>query len=280
VGGMKLGFHISISKGFEWTLMEARRLSCEVIQIFVKNPRSWAPKRWKDEEIDAFRRLHAQMPVFAHLSYLPNLARIDEDYKHMKGFSHEIELCLALGLDSMVVHCGSREDRERGVKVTQEAVNRALDKYDLNIILETAAGQGNAIGSRLSELGRIYRNVLRKEKVSLCIDTSHIFQSGYDIRKARVLNSIALTIERYFGRDKISLFHLNDSKTALGSKVDRHWHIGEGQIGRQTFTRILDDKRFAGLSGVMETPKAGSMDEINMKVMRSLLSPLMPGPFS
>jgi deoxyribonuclease-4 len=277
---MKLGFHISISKGFDWTLSEALMLSCEAIQIFVKNPRSWAEKTLRDEEINAFRRLHARMSVFAHLSYLPNLARIDEDEKHMKGLSHEIELCLALGVDSMVVHCGSRQDKERGIKAVQEAVNRALERYDLNIVLEVAAGQGNAIGANLSELARIYEHILRKERISLCIDTAHMFQSGYDIRTRRVLNGVIRTIERTLGKDKIGLFHLNDSKTALGSRVDRHWHIGAGQIGTAAFTHILDDKRFAGLSGVMETPKAGAMDEVNMKVMRSLLPPLMPGPLT
>jgi deoxyribonuclease IV len=279
-GCMKIGFHISISKGFGWTLMEAERLSCEVVQIFVKNPRSWAGKELKDEERDSFGTLRARMPVFAHLSYLPNLARIDEDERHMKGFLHEAGICRELGIESMVVHCGSRDDASRGIEMVAEAVNRAVDRYDLNIILETAAGQGRAIGARLTELATIFEKVPRSEKVSLCIDTSHVFQSGYDIRKRKVVNGMILTVERYFGRDKIGLLHLNDSKTELGSRVDRHWHIGEGEIGAGTFKYILNHKKFAGLHGVMETPKTGGMDEVNMKVMRSLLPPLMPGPFS
>jgi deoxyribonuclease IV len=277
---MNLGFHVSISKGFEWTFREAERLSCDAIQIFVKNPRSWIEKKWRDEEVASFRRFRAGMPVFAHLSYLPNLAKIDEDEKHMKGFLNEIELCLALGIDSMVVHCGSREEKNRGIETAATAVNRALDRYDLNIILETAAGQGNAVGVGFSELAMIFDRVERKDRVSLCIDTSHIFQSGYDIRKRRSWNGIIQIIERDFGSEKIGLFHLNDSKTDLGSRVDRHWHIGKGLIGPRTFKFILNDKRFAGLSGVMETPKTGMMDEINMNVMRSLLSPLVSGPFA
>lgn len=274
---MNLGFHISISKGFDWTFREAGRLSCDAIQIFVKNPRSWTEKKWKDEEVSSFRRLRGSMPVFAHLSYLPNLARIDEDEKHMNGFLNEVELCLELGVDSMVVHCGSRQDRHLGIRTAAAAVNRALEQYDLNILLETAAGQGSAIGVGFDELAMIFEQVERQERVSVCVDTSHIFQSGYDIRKRRTWDAIIRTIEGRFGRGKIGLFHLNDSKTDLGSRVDRHWHIGKGLVGARTFKYILNEKRFAGLSGVMETPKTGMMDEINMKVMRSLLSPLVPG---
>ncbi len=277
---MKLGFHISISKGFDWAFREGERLSCEAMQIFVKNPRSWAGKTWKDEDRESFTRRCQDMPVFAHMTYLPNLARADEDEKHMKGMLQEMDLCVQLGIDSMVVHCGSREDRTRGIRVVAEAINRALDTHDMNIMLETAAGQGSSIGVKLSELAMIYENVRRKEKVSLCLDTAHIFQAGYDIRKRKVWNGVLQATEGYFGSDKIGLFHLNDSKTAPGSRVDRHWHIGEGLIGTETFKFIINDKRFAGLSGVMETPKTGAMDEINMKVMRSLLSPLVSGPFA
>ena len=274
---MNLGFHVSISKGFEWTFKEARRLSCDSIQIFVKNPRSWAKKSLKDEDTAAFRKLRQDMPVFAHLSYLPNLARIDEDEKHMRGLLNEVELCIELGVGSMVVHCGSREDRNKGIEIAAQAVNRALECYDLNILLETAAGQGNSLGVGFDELAMIYERVERRERVALCIDTSHIFQSGYDIGKRKTWDAILRTIEGRFGSGKIGLFHLNDSKTGLGSHVDRHWHIGKGLIGTRAFRFILNEKRFAGLSGVMETPKTGTMDEINMKVMRSLLPALVPG---
>ena len=277
---MNLGFHISISKGFDWTFREAERLSCDAIQIFVKNPRSWAEKKWKDEDISSFKRLRGRMRVFAHLSYLPNLAKIDEDEKHMKGLLNEAELCIELGVESMVVHCGSREDKGRGIEAAATAINRALHRYDLNIILETAAGQGNSIGVGFDELAMIFDMVERKERVSICIDTSHVFQSGYDIRTRKTWDAIVRTVEGRFGSDKIGLFHLNDSKTDLGSRVDRHWHIGKGSIGTRTFKFILNEKRFAGLSGVMETPKTGMMDEINMKLMRSLLSPLMSGSFA
>lgn len=272
---MKIGFHMSIAGGFEQARREAKRLHCEVIQIFVKNPRSWAQKSWQDEEVEAFRRLSSDIPVFAHLSYLPNLAKIDEDERHMKGFVHEVRLCSQLGIPSIVVHCGSREEREKGIAMTALAISEVLERFDIKVLLENASGQGASIGRNIDELAGIYERIARKEKVFLCLDTAHLFQSGYDIRQKRVWNELIGDIEKGIGKGKIMFFHLNDSSTAAGSRVDRHWHIGKGELGVEFFRFLLNDKRFAHLAGVMETPKMGKMDVKNMKVMRSLLSPLV-----
>ncbi len=264
-----------ISKGFDWTLKEAKRLRCEVIQIFLKNPRSWEKKIWKDEEIDAFRRLHKEIHVFGHLSYLPNLAKIDEDERNLKNFLHEAELCRELGVDCLVAHCGSRTNIQVGVKMIAKAVNHVLDRYDIDIFLENSSGQGAAIGKDASELAWIYERLDRKEKVFICIDSAHLFQSGCDVRVKKTWKAFISHIAESMGEDKIGFFHLNDSKTALGSRIDRHWHIGKGKIGKSFFRSLINDKRFAHLGGVMETPKMGNMDEENMQAMRSLLSPLM-----
>lgn len=272
---MKIGFHISIADGFDQAHREARRLRCEVAQIFVKNPRSWAQKTWQDEEVEAFGKLSSEIPVFAHLSYLPNLAKIDEDERHMKGFIHEVRLCCELGIPAIVVHCGSRKERGKGIVMTAQAVNEVLERFDIRVLLENASGQGASIGRNISELAGIYEGIARKEKVFLCLDTAHLFQSGYDIRQKRVWNGLIGEIEKNIGKGKIMFFHLNDSSTASGSRVDRHWHIGKGELGIKFFRFLLNDKRFAHLAGVMETPKMGKMDDKNMKVMRSLLSPLV-----
>lgn len=277
---MKIGFHISIAGGFGKALEEARRLHCDVIQIFVKNPRSWVKKSWQDEEVEAFRKLSSEIPVFAHLSYLPNLAKIDEDERHMKGFLHEVRLCCLLGIPAIVVHCGSRKEREKGIAMTARAVNEVLGRFDIRVLLENSSGQGSSIGGNVDELAGIYGRVSRKEKVFLCLDTAHLFQSGYDIRRKRVWNRLIGDIESGIGKGKIMFFHLNDSSTPVGSRVDRHWHIGKGELGVEFFRFLLHDKRFAHLAGVMETPKMGKMDVRNMKVMRSLLSPLVPRPSS
>ena len=267
---------MSISKGFDWVYRESKRLKCDAVQIFVKNPRSWEEKRWRPEDIKHFKKLQGKIPVFAHLSYLPNLAKIDEDEKHIKGFIHEVELCLQLGINKMVVHCGSNVNAEDGIKQIAKAIDRILDKYGISILLESSSGQGNGIGKRIAELAGIFEKIVHKEWVFLCLDTAHLFQAGYDIRMKGTWNKTIREVEESFGKNRIGLFHLNDSKTGLGSMVDRHWHIGKGCIGTDAFRYILNDKRFTNLPGVMETPKMDNMDEENMKVIRSLFSPLMP----
>ncbi len=272
---MKIGFHMSISDGFDRTLEEAKRLQCEVIQIFLKNPRSWEKKMWKDEDVAAFRRLYREVPVFGHLSYLPNLAKIDEDERNLNGFVHEVELCKELGLDRLVVHLGSRTDRKEGITMIARAINYVLERHDIKLFLENSSGQGSSIGKNAEELAAVYEKIDRKEKTFICIDTAHLFEAGHNIKIKKVWNAFTNDLEARLGHEKIGFFHLNDSKTLSGSHVDRHWHIGKGEIGLNFFRSLLNDKRFAHLEGVMETPKMGNMDKENMRTMRSLLSPLM-----
>ncbi len=271
---------MSVAKGFDWMYSEAKRLGCEAIQLFVKNPRSWSVKEWKDEELEAFSRLSAEFEIFSHLSYLPNLAKVDLDERNLAGLVHEAELSVQLGIKAMVVHCGSRDEADVGLETAASAINRVLEKRDITILLENSSGQGNSVGRAISELGRLFDGVARKERVGLCIDTAHLFESGCDMRRKIVAERVFKEVEERFGPGKIGLFHLNDSKTDLGSMVDRHWHIGKGKIGLPLFRRLLNDVRFVDVCGVMETPKADSMDEENMKTMKSLLSPLVPRPFS
>lgn len=277
---MKIGFHISIAKGFDWSLEEANRLGCEVVQIFVRNPRSWVQKVWTEADREAFCRLSNSIPVIAHLTYLPNLAKIDEDEKHMEGLTHEVELCADLGIDTIIVHCGSHQNTTKGIEMVSKAINHVTIKYGIHILIENSAGQGNSIGKNIDELFKIYDLVENKKNVSLCLDTAHLFASGYEIRTPETWNTLVEKIEGMFGKGKIGFFHLNDSRTGLGSRVDRHWHIGKGLIGIDAFKIMLHDIRFKNIKGVMETPKVDNMDEENMKVMRSLLSPLVPSPSS
>ncbi|OPY78389.1 MAG: Endonuclease 4 [Syntrophorhabdus sp. PtaU1.Bin153] len=279
---MRIGFHISTAKGFAWTLREAGRLGCEVVQIFLKNPRAWTEKILTDSDVESFKDFSESVPVFAHLSYLPNIAKVDEDERHMRGFLHEIDLCKKLGIRAMVVHCGSRSQRDKGIRAASEAINRGLKESDIAVLLENSAGQGHGIGKNIAELFEIYQGISIKDRnrVSLCLDTAHLFASGYDIRVWEIWDALIKEVDSRFGPHKVGLFHLNDSKTDLDSKVDRHWHIGQGKIGLDAFKNIVNDLRFKNLMGVMETPKVDSMDEENMKTIRSLLSPLVSRSFS
>ena len=272
---MKIGFHMQISKGFDSVLKEAKRMQCDVVQIFLKNPRSWAGKTFSADEIEAFKRFSGQIPVVGHLSYLPNLAKVDGDKQHLAGFLHEVRLCEILGIERLVVHPGSHQDSKKGIKAVAVAINRALADHEIKLLLENSAGQGASIGRDVEQIASIYEGVDRKENVFLCIDTAHLFASGVDIRKKSLWKAYIETIDKRLGKGKIGFFHLNDSKTSAGSRVDRHWHIGKGEIGAAFFRSLVNDKRFAHLEGVMETPKMGNMDEENMRTMRSLLSPLV-----
>jgi deoxyribonuclease IV len=273
---MKIGFHVSISQGFDATLEKALKLQCEAIQIFVKNPRSWIQRVLSDKDIEAFGRLSAVIPVYAHLSYLPNLAKIDEDERNLKGFLHEASLCTRLGIKYLVAHPGSHQDKLKGAQVTARAVNALHDIYDTTVLIENTAGQGSALGTSIEELARIYENVKNRDRTLFCLDTAHLFQSGFTIIQRGGWNRFIREFDRLLGIGTIGFFHLNDSKSAAGTRADRHWHIGEGEMGLGFFRQLLKDKRFAHLAGVMETPKMGNMDEVNMKVMRSLLPALVP----
>jgi apurinic endonuclease APN1 len=255
-------------------------LGCEVVQIFVKNPRSWAEKSWSEADRDAFGRFFRDLPVVAHLSYLPNIARSDEEPRNLAGLLHEARLCAEVGIGAMVVHCGSRKDVEKGIESVARSVGQVLAAFPLSVLLENAAGQGTAIGKNLSELIAVRGRVQDAERIGFCLDTAHLFEAGYDVRSSAVWDEIIGEMEGRSGPGCIRFFHLNDSRTPLASAVDRHWHIGKGEIGAGCFRLLLGDKRLAHLGGVMETPKMGRMDEENMAVMRSLSSPLMPRPSS
>jgi apurinic endonuclease APN1 len=277
---VKIGFHLPIAKGFEHTYRQAEHLGCEIAQIFVKNPRSWARKTWSDRDRETFARLFRDIPVVAHLSYLPNIAKSDEQPVNREAFLHEATLCAQLGIANLVVHCGSREDTEKGIEIAAWTITQALSDSPVSVLLENSAGQGNAIGKNLRELAAIFEQTGGQERVGFCLDTAHLFAAGYDIRKQSVWDDIITELEERCGPGRIKLFHLNDSKSPSASAVDRHWHIGEGEIGLECFRFLVNEKKFAHLGGVMETPKMGKMDEENMKTMRSLLSPLVPGPSS
>jgi deoxyribonuclease-4 len=277
---MKIGFHLPVAKGFDHTLKEARRLGCEVGQIFVKNPRSWGEKRLADKEIEAFLRLSAHIPVVAHLSYLPNIAKSDEEPKNLSGLLHEARLAAELGITRMVVHCGSRDDVSKGIDIAARSVGAVLLRSPVTVLLESSAGQGRVLGKNVDELARIFETIGDRKRVGFCLDTAHLFESGYNVRDESVWENILAELEARCGADSIAFFHLNDSKTPLASMVDRHWHIGQGEIGPGCFRYLINEKKLAHLGGVMETPKTGNMDEENMKTMKGLLSPLMSSPSS
>lgn len=267
---MYLGAHFSIAGGYERACKEARELGCNTLQMFVKNQMTWRAKPITREEAALFRKEREGIRfAFAHDSYLINLATRDAALwrKSLDAFIDELERCDALGLDFLVTHPGSPGDAGAEVGIAQmiKAFN-AVKGLKTKIAIETMAGQGNVIGRRFEQLRAILDGV--KYEMGVCFDTCHVFAAGYDLREK--YDEVMEEFDRVVGLKRIYAFHLNDSVKGLGSRVDRHWHIGKGKLGKKPFQRLMTDERFAEVPKVLETPKEGNADRKNLKMLREL----------
>lgn len=277
-----LGAHMSIEGGLFRALERGGSIGCQTIQLFSKNSNRWAAKELTDSEIQEFKTTRAQTgidPVFAHCSYLINLAAPNHFYKmSIQALVTEIQRGEQLGLDFVVLHpgahmgTGDEEGLKRIVAALDEAMERTIGAR-CSVAIENTAGQGSCVGCSFEHLEFLLAHVRCPERLAFCIDTCHLFASGYDIRTrgqydsttARLLDSVPLK--------KIRAFHLNDSKKDIGSRVDRHEHIGKGFIGLEGFRFLLNDERFRQLPKVLETPKGKDLTEdvMNLKTLRELL---------
>jgi deoxyribonuclease-4 len=272
-GSVRIGIHTSIAGSYLNALESARKLGCNALQIFSASPRMWQGGSARIAEVDAvaFRERREELrlgPLVVHANYLINLASPERmlQTRSIQAFHDEIVRALALGADFLVVHPGARGEATTGqaISTAVESVKQASKRApmgDLRILIENTAGMGTAIGSRLEEVGEILAG-LRGLPVEACLDTTHLFAAGYDIKSEGGLASTIGQIETTIGLDNVPVFHMNDSKVPLGGHVDRHEHIGNGKIGADAFARILRHPRFGsagpeGLAGrafVAETP--------------------------
>ncbi len=264
-------------------LRAAIELGCATIALFVKNSTQWQPPRLEPREIEEFKRLRRDAgisPIVAHASYLINLASPDRaQYRRsIKAFRQELEAAELLGIDCMVVHPGAYMGSPPGdgMRRIADAINLLHSQtvgYRVMICLETSAGQGTSLGWRFEQLAAMLEPVEAKERIGICIDTCHIFAAGYDIRTPQAYQRTIAELESMIGIEKVKALHVNDSKKALGCRVDRHEHIGRGHIGEAAFALLLNDRRFAGLPMILETPKDPHTldpDRENLAVLRRL----------
>ena len=266
-GTLRIGIHTSVAGSYLNALESARRLGCNALQIFSASPRMWvglAATAGRIPEVDAaaFRARRAELalgPLVVHANYLINLAAAQPMLRtrSIQAFHDELVRGLALGADFIVVHPGSRGEARPGESVAAvvESIKQAtkrLPPTTMRILVENTAGMGSALGSRLEELGEIVDG-LRALDVAACLDTAHLFASGYDLRSESGWGSTIEVIDRTIGLDRVPVFHVNDSKIALGGRVDRHEHIGKGKIGAEAFRRMLRDPRL-GASAAMGLP--------------------------
>jgi len=277
-----LGAHTSIGGGLHRAIERSCSISCTAMQIFVKNNMQWFARPLDRAEITAFLR-HAQRcqldSVFAHSNYLINLAATNPQFhaNSLRALSEELIRADQLELPFLVLHPGAHlgAGEEAGLEkivVSIDAVHTVLPKTKTRIALETTAGQGSCLGCTFEQLAYIIGNVQEPERLCVCLDTAHVFEAGYDLSTEAGTRKMFAEFDRIIGLEHLAALHLNDSKTARGSRVDRHEHIGQGKVGLHAFRVIMRDRRFRKIPKVLETPKGKELleDVENMQTLREL----------
>ncbi|MCW8848863.1 MAG: deoxyribonuclease IV [Melioribacteraceae bacterium] len=278
-----LGAHTSTSGGVSKAIERATQLNFSAIQIFTKNNNRWFSKPLEESEIEKFKSLDDKSTIkfiVSHDSYLINLCASNLEIlkKSQNAFVDELTRCELLGIPYLNFHPGSHTGRgeQDGLKVISESINIAHSKtkdFNVSSMLEITAGQGTVIGYKFEHINRIIEKVEEKQRMSVCIDTAHMFAAGYDFSDENSYYKTMKEFDDIIGIDKLKCFHLNDSKKELGSRVDRHDHIGKGFIGIEGFRNIMNDERLISIPKILETPKGKEQleDLENLTVLKSLI---------
>ncbi|HMH46054.1 MAG TPA: deoxyribonuclease IV [Pyrinomonadaceae bacterium] len=277
----RIGFHAPIKDGLHESLLIAKETGCDAVQIFSRNPRGWMAKPLTRESIDLFkqtRRLTKLSPVLIHANYLINLCASDEVLllKSIASFREEVQRAIALGVDYVVLHPGSargscESDAIKTCAQSLKVATKGLRLDRVRILLENTAGQGECIGHRFEHL-RAIMDRCPKLKLGVCIDTAHSFTAGYDIREEDGLEATIAIIRRTVGLRNVRAVHFNDSRAPYNSRVDRHWHIGEGHIGREALRRFAQHPKLAHAAFILETPYDDPRADLkNLQTLRSFV---------
>lgn len=262
-----LGAHFSISGGLENAVFAAMDYGCTALQIFTKNASTWKERELTREEIDRFTRATRNagiVKIASHTSYLINLASAERNKRDLslEALSGELTRCTQLDIPAAVLHPGAHmgQGEQKGISRIVDGINAVLDglpELRTRLLLETTAGQGSSVGHTFEQLAAMMERVERKRRIGVCLDTSHIFAAGYDIRSAKTYDETLSAFDSVIGLDHLHLIHVNDSKKPFGSRVDRHAHIGHGFIGDAAFRRLMTDSRLSEIPKIIETPKEG-----------------------
>jgi deoxyribonuclease-4 len=280
-----LGAHQSIAGGYYKAVEHAHRLKCDCVQLFTKNNNQWRAKPLTDEDVKQFSGKLKELGVthpLAHDSYLINLASPDAALwkKSVDSFILEVFRADRLGIPYLVTHPGAytTSSEEAGIAAVVQALDethRQTRGVKTKVLLETTAGQGSCIGCRFEQLAEIIERVQDPEQLGVCVDTCHIFAAGYAISTEKEYKSTMRSLETTVGLKQVRAIHLNDSVKPLGSRVDRHAHIGRGMIGKEGFRLLLNDRRFRKVPMYLETPKGEekgkNLDAINLRTLRRLV---------
>jgi deoxyribonuclease IV len=278
--GDLIGAHLSTRGGLPTIFERATAVGASAAALFAKNGNQWLGKTLTDEDCATFAAQRTVAPLLTHASYLINLATTNPEFhrKSIAAMIDELDRAERLGIHAVVLHPGAHlgEGADAGIERIARSLDRvhaAIPDHRVVTLLETGAGQGTCVGCTFEELGRMIRLVDDPKRVGICFDTCHVFAAGYELRTYDGYHRTIDEMIRHVGLDNVGAFHLNDSKKPLGSRVDRHQHIGEGELGLEPFRFLLNDPRFTRLPKVIETPKPDETeaDRRNLAVLRSLI---------
>lgn len=285
----RFGAHLSIAGGLPRAVDRAVATGCDALQIFTKSTGQWRARELPDDEVRAFRRKAdaAQLsPRVAHASYLINLGTPEPALRarSIAGLGEELDRAERLGLDGLVLHPGAavggtEDDGLRLVAEAAAAVLKARRRQRVKLLFEHTAGQGSSLGWRFEHLRTLIERLDGTPRVGVCLDTCHLLAAGYDWRSPSGYRRTFDAFGALVGFERLAVMHLNDSKKPCGSRVDRHAHIGQGEIGTIAFRRLVNDPRVERLGMVIETPKqqdapeADAFDRENLRVLRGLMRP-------
>lgn len=281
---IRLGAHMSMAGGFEKAVERGLKAGCDTVQIFTKSNNQWEASPIAEKQADVFKRAVKDSgigPIFAHTAYLINVGSPDKEiHQRSRGaLKVEVERATQLDLSFVVLHPGSHKDtdEESCLKRIAEAVAWVIDQTrgsPVKVLYEIAAGQGSAVGYRFEHLRTLLDLTDRPNRSGICLDTCHLFAAGYDIRTKGTYEKTFEQFDQTVGLKRIEAIHLNDSKKELGARVDRHEHIGQGQIGVEGFRCLMNDIRLRSIPMVLETPKDEETlaeDVMNLKTLRKLI---------
>ena len=279
--GDLIGAHISTKGGLATIFERAAAIEATAAALFAKNSNQWKGKALTDDECASFTAQRSVAPLLTHASYLINLATTNEEFhrKSIAAMIDELDRAERLAIHAVVLHPGAHlgagpDAAVDSIARSLDTVHSAIPDHKVVTLLETAAGQGSCVGCTFEELGQMIARVDDPQRVGICIDTCHVFAAGYDIRTRDGYERMLDELDRHVGFENVGAFHLNDSKKGLGSRVDRHEHIGKGEIGVDAFAFLLNDPRFTRIPKVIETPKTveTESDRENLQLLRSLIS--------
>ena len=281
-----LGAHMSIVGGVSQALRRGMETGCDVIQLFTKNAMQWRARPLTQDDRAAFQQARHETqvrPIAVHDSYLINLASLDERLygRSLEALWEEMQRTESLGIPYLVLHPGSHrgDGEQQGIDRIARGINLIHQQgaeMKVMILMETTAGQGATLGNRFEHFARIIERIGEDKRVGVCLDTCHIFAAGYDISTLGGYEATLEEFDRVIGLARLKVIHLNDSKAAAGTRVDRHEHIGKGSLGLDVFRRLLQDPRLAHLPFILETPKGKTPDGedwdcVNLRTLRELL---------